>query len=158
VSALSDNNSSFLIVHEADSGRLGLIRALIQSRLPKASFDVSQALLEASFEASSNEAVDLVTAITKLGDVTFELVCFDSTDARRWVFVPTLGLGSVAIDQAGNHILGENELLELMRRANHNGLKMERLIRQALLSAWDECLEDLREKQLDDAGSARRVG
>ena len=45
-----------------------------------------------------------------------------------------------------------------MRRANHNGLKMERLIRQALLSAWDECLEELREKQLDDAGSARRVG
>jgi hypothetical protein len=35
---------------------------------------------------------------------------------------------------------------------------MERLIRQSLLSAWDERLEDLREKQLDDAGSARRVG
>lgn len=155
---MSDNNSSFLIVHEADTGRLGLIRALIHSRIPKASFDEAQALLEASFEASSNEAVDLVSAITKLGDVAFELVCFDSTDARRWVFVPTLGLGSVAIDQAGNHILGENKLLELMRRSNHNGLKLERLIRQALLSAWDECLEDLREKQLDDAGSARRVG
>ena len=155
---MSNNNSSFLIVHEADTGRLGLIRALIHSRIPKASFDEAQALLEASFEASSNEAVDLVSAITKLGDVAFELVCFGSTDARRWVFVPTLGLGSVAIDQAGNHILGENELLELMRRSNHNGLKLERLIRQALLSAWDECLEDLREKQLDDAGSARRVG
>lgn len=155
---MSNNNSSYLIVHEADSGRLGLIRALIQSRLPKATFDESSALMEASFEASSIEAVDLVTAITKLGDATFELACFDSMDARRWVYVPALGLGSVAIDQAGNHILGENELLELMRRANHNGLKLERLIRQALLAAWDECLEDLREKQLDGADSVRRVG
>jgi hypothetical protein len=155
---LSNNNCSFLIVHEADSGRLGLIRALIQSRLPQAEFDADVALLEASFVATALESAELVSAITKLGDVTFELVCLDGTDARRWVFTPTLGLGSVAIDQAGNHILGENELLELVRRANHNGLKLERLIRQALLSAWDECLEDLREKQLDDAGSARRVG
>jgi hypothetical protein len=155
---LSNNNCSFLIVHEADSGRLGLIRALIQSRLHGTEFVDSSALLEASFAPTSTEAIDLVTAITKLGDVTFEMICLDGTDARRWVFVPTLGLGSVAIDQAGNHILGENELLELVRRANHNGLKLERLIRQALLSAWDECLEDLREKQLDDAGSARRVG
>ena len=155
---MSNNNCSFLIVHEADPGRLGLIRALIQSRLPAANLGDSSALLEASFTAAPTESFDLVTAITKLGDVTFELVCLDGADARRWVFVPTLGLGSVAIDQAGNHTLGENELLELMRRANHNGLKMERLIRQALLSAWDECLEELREKQLDDAGSARRVG
>ena len=155
---MSNNNCSFLIVHEADSGRLGLIRALIQSRLPDADFGDSSALLEASFAANSTEAVELVTALTKLGDVTFEMVCLEGTDARRWVFVPTLGLASVAIDQAGNHILGENELLELVRRANHNGLKLERLIRQALLSSWDECLEDLREKQLDDAGSARRVG
>lgn len=155
---MSNNNCSFLIVHEADSGRLGLIRALIQSRLPDADFGDSSVLLEASFAANSTEAVELVTALTKLGDVTFEMVCLDGTDARRWVFVPTLGLGSVAIDQAGNHILGENELLELVRRANHNGLKLERLIRQALLSSWDECLEELREKQLDDAGSARRVG
>ena len=155
---MSNNNCSFLIVHEADPGRLGLIRALIQSRLPAANLGDSSALLEASFPATSAESLDLVTAITKLGDVTFELVCLDGADARRWVFVPTLGLGSVAIDQAGNHILGENELLELVRRANHNGLKLERLIRQSLLSAWDECLEELREKQLDDAGSARRVG
>ena len=155
---MSNNNCSFLIVHEADPGRLGLIRALIQSRLHDADFGDSSALLEASFAANSTEAVELVTALTKLGDVTFEIVCLDGTDARRWVFVPALGLASVAIDQAGNHILGENELLELVRRANHNGLKLERLIRQALLSAWDECLEDLREKQLDDAGSARRVG
>ena len=155
---MSNNNCSFLIVHEADSGRLGLIRALIQSRLPAANLGDSSALLEASFPATSAESLDLVTAIAKLGDVTFELVCLDGADARRWVFVPTLGLGSVAIDQAGNHILGENELLELVRRANHNGLKLERLIRQALLCAWDECLEELREKQLDDAGSARRVG
>ena len=155
---MSNNNCSFLIVHEADSGRLGLIRALIQARLPAANLGDSSALLEASFPATSAESLDLVTAITKLGDVTFELVCIDGADARRRVFVPTLGLGSVAIDQAGNHILGENELLELVRRANHNGLKMERFIRQALLSAWDECLEELREKQLDDAGSARRVG
>jgi hypothetical protein len=155
---LSNNNCSFLIVHEADSGRLGLIRALIQSRLPQAEFDADVALLEASFVATALESAELVSAITKLGDVTFELVCLDGTDARRWVFTPTLGLGSVAIDQAGNHILGENELLELVRRANHNGLKLERLIRQSLLSAWDECLEELREKQLDDAGSARRVG
>ncbi|MEN9957199.1 MAG: hypothetical protein RIR46_807 [Actinomycetota bacterium] len=155
---MSNNNCSFLIVHEADSGRLGLIRALIQSRLPQAEFDADVALLEASFVATALESAELVSAITKLGDVTFELVCLDGTDARRWVFTPTLGLGSVAIDQAGNHILGENELLELVRRANHNGLKLERLIRQSLLSAWDECLEELREKQLDDAGSARRVG
>ena len=155
---MSNNNCSFLIVHEADPGRLGLIRALIQSRLPAANLGDSSALLEASFPATSAESRDLVTAVAKLGDVTFELVCLDGADARRWVFVPTLGLGSVAIDQAGNHILGENELLELVRRANHNGLKLERLIRQSLLSAWDECLEELREKQLDDAGSARRVG
>jgi Protein of unknown function (DUF3145) len=158
VSALSNNNCSFLIVHEADSGRLGLIRALIQSRLPEAVFGDSSTLLEAEFAATAATSLELVTAITKLGDVTFELVCLDGTDARRWVFTPALGLGSIAIDQAGNHILGENELLELVRRANHNGLKMERLIRQALLNAWDECLEELREKQLDDAGSARRVG
>jgi hypothetical protein len=158
VSALSNNDCSFLIVHEADSGRLGLIRALIQSRLPQVAFDADVALLEASFVATAIESAEMVSAITKLGDVTFELVCLDGTDARRWVFTPALGLGSVAIDQAGNHILGENELLELVRRANHNGLKLERLIRQSLLSAWDECLEELREKQLDDAGSARRVG
>jgi hypothetical protein len=158
VSALSNNECSFLIVHEADSGRLGLIRALIQSRLPQCDFDDGSALLEASFVATSIESAELVAAITKLSDVTFELVCLDGSDARRWVFTPTLGLGSVAIDQAGNHVIGENELLELVRRANHNGLKLERLIRQALLGAWDERLEELREKQLDDAGSARRVG
>ncbi len=155
---MSNSNYSFLIVHEADLGRLGLIRALIQSRLEDADFVDSSALLEASFAANVATSLELVSAITKLGDVTFEVICLDGSDARRWVFVPALGLGSVAIDQAGNHIMGENELLELVRRANHNGLKLERLIRQALLSAWDECLEDLREKQLDDAGSARRVG
>ena len=152
------NNSSFLIVHEADSGRLGLIRALIQSRLPEAVIGDASNLLEVAFDVTVAASLELVTAITKLGDVTFELVCLDGGDARRWVFTPALGLGSVAIDQAGNHILGENELLELLRRANHNGLKMERLIRLALLSAWDEYLEELREKRLDDAGSARRVG
>ncbi len=155
---MSNSNYSFLIVHEADLGRLGLIRALIQSRLEDADFVDSSALLEASFAANVATSLELVSAITKLGDVTFEVICLDGSDARRWVFVPALGLGSVAIDQAGNHIMGENELLELVRRANHNGLKLERLIRQALLCAWDECLEDLREKQLDDAGSARRVG
>ncbi len=155
---MSNSNCSFLIVHEADLGRLGLIRALIQSRLEDADFVDSSALLEASFAANVATSLELVSAITKLGDVTFEVICLDGSDARRWVFTPALGLGSVAIDQAGNHLLGENELLELVRRANHNGLKMERLIRQALLTAWDECLEELREKQLDDAGAARRVG
>ena len=145
-------------MHDADSGRIGLIRALIQSRLPQADFCDDSGPLQASFEASSLQAHEVVAAITKLGDVTFELVCFDVSDARRWVFVPTLGLGSVAIDQAGNQLVGENELLELVRRANHNGLKLERLIRQSLLSAWDDCLEDLREKQLGQGTSARRVG
>jgi hypothetical protein len=145
-------------VHHADSGRIGLIRALIQSRLPEAELCDYPAPLQASFDASSLQAQELVSAITKLGDVTFELVSLDATDARRWVFVPALGLGSVAIDQAGNQLLGENELLELVRRANHNGLKLERLIRQSLLSAWDEQFEELREKSLSSTSSSRRVG
>jgi hypothetical protein len=158
VSALNNSNSSFLIVHHADLGRLGLIRALVSSRIPRAQFVEDAACLEVGFIADSPTAQEIVYAITKLGDVSFELVCLDQTDARRWVFEPTLGLGSVSVDQAANQVIGENELLELVRKSAQNGLKLERLIRKALLSQWDEKFEDLREKSLSLADQARRVG
>ena len=155
---MNNSNSSFLIVHHADSGRLSLIKALVLSRVPETNFTEDVNALEANFLADSPMAQDIVYAITKLGDVSFELVCFDKADARRWVFEPTLGLGSVCVDQAGNQVIGENELLELVRKSSHNGLKLERSIRKVLLSHWDERFEELREKSMNSASADRRVG
>ena len=155
---MNQANFTCLQVHRADSGRLGLVRALVSARFESSEVSGGHALLDFNFAASSVEAEGLVSALSKLGDLAFEVSCFDSADARRWVFTPQLGLGSVAIDQAGNQLIGENQLLELVRKSALNGIKMERLIRQALLAPWDDQFEHEREQRLGSELEDRRVG
>jgi len=114
----------------------------------------------AEFELDYESAMRVIESLSRIRQISFELAIFgdETFTGERWVFSPKLGLASVQIDQAGNQMISELKLAAILRSSGDNALKIERAIRLALLTQWDDEFEELREQQMSQRRSLPRVG
>mgnify|MGYP000325957174 CR=1 FL=1 len=152
-----------LVVHACFS----LSRAALAERLNRFDLEVEAWQPLGQYSATSldldldyQSSMDLVDALSKVAKLRFEIVLWPSEGftGERWVWSPALGLSSCQIDAAGNTLIGEAKLSSILRESGDNALKIERLIRQAMLKAWDEEFEDLREQRISQRRQLPRVG
>jgi hypothetical protein len=114
----------------------------------------------AEFELDYESTMQCVESLSRVRRISFELAIFgnETFTGERWVFSPKLGLGTVQIDQAGNQMLSELNVTTILRLSGDNVLKIERALRLALLTQWDDEFEELREQQMSQRRSLPRVG
>jgi hypothetical protein len=94
----------------------------------------------------------LATAIRGWEHLRFE-VTEDPTprsDGGRWLHTPSLGIHYALTDSAGNVVIGEDRIRYAMELAAGDPRELERELKVALGSAWDDELEPFRHAS-DDA-------
>ena len=99
------------------------------------------------WEGSVGSGAVLATSFMNLKQITFEVIQQDSTDlpGYRWSYTPALGMFSSATDEAGNILVGENQLRFIVESCGSNGLKLQAELRKVLGQAFDDELESYRE-------------
>lgn len=135
-----------------DSSRLGLLTAVLTSRSLVASGSSS---IDKSWtgEISSTQTDELLNAIMKLGDVRFDLVVTSESDAYRYAYSPRLGLKGCSVDSLGSAVVNEHRLRELLRQANQNLVKFERLLAIECLEEWNNDFEQAIEQSMTEMSS-----
>ena len=134
------------------SSRLGLLSAVLTSRSLVA---IGTPSIDKTWtgEISSGQTDELLNAIMKLGDVRFDLVVTSELDAYRYAYSPRLGLKGCAVDSTGSAIVNEHRLRELLRQANQNPVKFERLLANECLEEWNNDFEEAIEQSLTEMSS-----
>ncbi len=98
-----------------------------------------------AIDCSLNECATLASALMNLKQLIFEVVHQSALSGARWSFTPNLGMFHCATDEAGNLLVGENQLRASMDKAGSNILKLQAELRKVLGQAWDDELEPYRE-------------
>lgn len=100
-----------------------------------------------SFSAEPGSGATLASAFMNLKQLSFEVIenSTSSGAGTRWSFTSQLGLFCSATDEAGNILVGENQLRVAMETAGSNALKLQAELRKLLGQAWDDELEPYRE-------------
>ncbi len=142
-----------LTTYGLDSSRLGLISAVLTARSLKPSHTRSGNDKTWAGDISSLRIHELIAATMKLGDVRFDVITRTELDAYRFAFSPRLGLRGCAIDSFGNAIVQEHRLRELLRQANQNMVKFERLIASECLEEWNNDFEQALEQSMTQMSS-----
>lgn len=146
---------------------LSLTRSSVESKLRRFGITIDdwQSMGQSSagtaeFELDYESTMQCVESLSRVRRISFELAIFgnETFTGERWVFSPKLGLGTVQIDQAGNQMLSELNVTTILRLSGDNVLKIERALRLALLTQWDDEFEELREQQMSQRRSLPRVG
>jgi hypothetical protein len=163
VCALSKKLSGVLVVHACFT----LSRSAFEERLHAAGIRVESWQSDGQFSSTSIElsleyfeVSELIESMTKVAKLRFEIVLWPTVDftGERWVFSPVLGRACVQIDAAGNQLLGQGQLMQMLRESGDNALKRERLVRKAMLVEWDDEFEELREMNIAQRKRLPRVG
>ena len=94
---------------------------------------------------SMNEGATLASAFMNLKQLSFEVIYQSALAGARWSFTPSLGMFHCATDEAGNLVVGENQLRASIEKAGSNILKLQAELRKLLGQAWDDELEPYRE-------------
>ena len=139
-----------LTTYGLDSSRLGLVSAVLTARSLRPSHTISGNDKTWAGEIPSSQIDELIAAILKLGDVRFDVITRTEFDAHRFAYSPRLGLKSCAIDSFGNAIVQEHRIRELLRQANQNIIKFERLIASECLEEWNSDFEEALEQSMTE--------
>ena len=99
----------------------------------------------AAVDCSLNDAATLASAFMNLKQLSFEVIHQSKFSGARWSFTPSLGMFHCASDEAGNLVVGENQLRASIEKAGSNILKLQAELRKLLGQAWDDELEPYRE-------------
>ena len=91
------------------------------------------------------DGATLASAFMNLKQLSFEVIHQCVLSGARWSFTPSLGMFHCATDQAGNLVVGENQLRASIEKAGSNILKLQAELRKLLGQAWDDELEPYRE-------------
>lgn len=88
----------------------------------------------------------LATALRGWPDVRFEVTehASDEVDAGRWMHTPSLGIGHVTVDAAGNVLVSENRLRSAIAMCGRDIEALHRELDEAMGAAWDAELEAFR--------------
>jgi hypothetical protein len=92
-----------------------------------------------------NDGATLASAFMNLKQISFEVIHQTALAGARWSFTPSLGMFHSATDEAGNLVVGENQLRASIEKAGSNILKLQAELRKLLGQAWDDELEPYRE-------------
>jgi hypothetical protein len=92
-----------------------------------------------------NNGATLASAFMNLKQLSFEVIHQTALAGARWSFTPSLGMFHCATDEAGNLVVGENQLRASIDKAGSNILKLQAELRKLLGQAWDDELEPYRE-------------
>lgn len=112
---------------------------------------IKEDLTDSSFRGSVaidcalNDCATLASAFMNLKQLSFEVIHQSELSGARWSFTPSLGMFHCATDEAGNLVVGENQLRSSMEKAGSNILKLQAELRKLLGQAWDDELEPYRE-------------
>lgn len=102
----------------------------------------------AKWSGADDSAAVLASAFMNLKSLVFEVTEHTSSGGYRYSFVPSLGMFKAATDSAGNLLIGENQLRAAMENSGSNPLKLQKELRKLLGQAWDDELEEYRERAL----------
>jgi hypothetical protein len=91
------------------------------------------------------DGATLASAFMNLKQLSFEVIYQSALLGARWSFTPSLGMFHCTADEAGNLVVGENQLRASIERAGSNILKLQAELRKLLGQAWDDELEPYRE-------------
>ena len=113
---------------------------------------------ELSWEGASGTAAKIASAMLGWSDVRFEITedTAAGRDGVRYVHTPALGIFYTMIDAAGNAVVNEDRVRYAMEIADGNITELERELRLALGSAWDEELEPYRATQFAEVVPLRQ--
>jgi hypothetical protein len=98
-----------------------------------------------AIDSSLNDCATLASAFMNLKQLSFEVIRQSVLSGARWSFTPSLGMFNCATDEAGNLVVGENQLRASIEKAGSNILKLQAELRKLLGQAWDDELEPYRE-------------
>lgn len=102
---------------------------------------------QASWAGGPEAGATLASALMNLKLVCFEVIQYADERAigQRWSFNPRLGMFHAQTDEAGNVLVGENQLVIAIEKAGPNVLRLQAELRRLLGQQWDDELEPLRE-------------
>jgi hypothetical protein len=98
-----------------------------------------------AIDCTLNGCATLASAFMNLKQLSFEVIHQSELSGARWSFTPSLGMFHCATDEAGNLVVGENQLRSSMEKAGSNILKLQAELRKLLGQSWDDELEPYRE-------------
>ena len=98
-----------------------------------------------ALDCGLNDGATLASAFMNLKQLSFEVIHQSALAGARWSFTPSLGMFHCATDEAGNLVVGENQLRASIEKAGSNILKLQAELRKLLGQAWDDELEPYRE-------------
>ncbi len=116
-------------------------------------------MAEALWQADSELGASLASDLRGWANLRFEVTqqASDQTEGYRWAFTPTLGMFSAQTDRFGSVLLNEHELGRILAVAGFNASEMQRLISDALGTAWDVELDVHRAQQWDQPQRLRSI-
>lgn len=153
---MHNRTHTLVTVYDLSRDRAGLVRALAQSNGLSEEHQNSEFVSVWTGDLDHAELEQLLNSLMRLKSLSFDVIHGEPSPVR-FVYAPTLGLGSVDIDALGNAILSEHRIRQLMRESNQNMMVFERLAARALLRDWEEHFESIRAKALAKAAASERV-
>lgn len=147
--------SGLVFIHHVPSGLISHVEwtlAGVCGQSPEISWTFSKEANfgTASFEGSDEAGSILASAFMNLKQLVFEVIQYPNgpESGHRWSFTPELGMFHSATDAAGNLLFGENQIRVAMERGGQNPLRLQAELRRLLGQAWDDELEQYREREL----------
>ena len=113
---------------------------------------------ELDWAGEAGSAARLSSAMLGWSDLRFEITenTAAGRDGVRYVHTPALGIFYTLIDSAGNSMVNEDRIRYAMGVAGGDLDELERELRLALGTAWDEELERFRETRFAEVVPLRR--
>jgi hypothetical protein len=108
--------------------------------------------LDFTFDASAVDAATIASELAGIQRLWFEVSTPpNQVDlGQRYAFTPVLGIFHSQLDQGGNQVFGENQLLAAISASTFRPADELRLSLENLLGvAWDDQLEPLRRANLE---------
>ena len=107
---------------------------------------------EVEWSGEHGTAARIASAMLGWADLRFEITEDTATgrDGVRYVHTPSLGIFYTLIDAAGNAMVNEDRVRYAMGIADGDITELERELRLALGTAWDDELEPYRAAQFAD--------
>lgn len=102
------------------------------------------------WHGSEGDGARLASSLFGWAELRYEVteIVDGAISGYRWMHTPSLGAHTARIDEAGNVLLDENVLRDLMARAEADGESLGTLIEASLGSPWDEELEPFRNPEV----------
>jgi len=146
-------SESLVLIHRAPSSLLTHVEWTISgisgnpSKINWKKDESSDSVFRGSvaFDCGLNDGATLASAFMNLKQISFEVIHQTALAGARWSFTPSLGMFHCATDEAGNLVVGENQLRASIEKAGSNILKLQAELRKLLGQAWDDELEPYRE-------------